>query len=341
MTFDELKQKARELPLKPGVYIMQNAKNEVIYVGKAKALKNRVSQYFQDSAGHTSKTRAMVAQIDHFDVIIAQSEFEALVLECALIKRHMPHYNILLKDGKGYPYIRLTAGEYPTFSIAGKVQEDGARYFGPYGSRGATQNIIDTLRTALKLPGCARKFPRDIGKERPCLNHHMGLCDGYCRPEMDQSRYREGIAQAVRLLEGKYDEVVDELTAEMERAAMDLRFERAAELRDRIRAIELLGKRQKVVAGSLADTDVVVSMDGVRHTLSAGTEVCLHPGQSITLTPGLYHRFWGEEGKGTVLVREVSMCNDDANDNCFYDPAGRFPEIIEDEAPLHLLCNEY
>jgi len=258
LTFDELKQKARELPLKPGVYIMQNAKNEVIYVGKAKALKNRVSQYFQDSAGHTSKTRAMVAQIDHFDVIIAQSEFEALVLECALIKRHMPHYNILLKDGKGYPYIRLTAAEeYPTFSLSGKVYDDGARYFGPYGSRGATQNIIDTLRTALKLPGCGKKFPRDIGKERPCLNHHMGLCDGYCRPEMDQSRYREGITQAIRLLEGKYDEVVDELTAEMERAAMDLRFERAAELRDRIRAIELLGKRQKVVAGSLADTDVV------------------------------------------------------------------------------------
>jgi len=258
LTFEELKQKARELPLKPGVYIMQNVKNEVIYVGKAKALRNRVSQYFQDSAGHSEKTRAMVAQIDHFDVIIAQSEFEALVLECALIKRHMPRYNILLKDSKGYPYIRLTAGEeYPVFSLSGKVYDDGARYFGPYGSRGATQNIVDTLKHAFKLPGCARKFPRDIGKERPCLNYHMGLCDGYCRPEMDQSRYRENIAQAVRLLEGKYDEVADELTAEMERAAEELRFERAAELRDRLRAIELLGKRQKVVAGSLADTDVV------------------------------------------------------------------------------------
>ena len=258
VTFEELKQKAHELPLKPGVYIMQNAKNQVIYVGKAKALKNRVSQYFQDAASHTEKTRAMVAQIDHFDVIIAQSEFEALVLECSLIKRHQPRYNILLKDAKGYPYLRLTVKEeYPRFSLAARVQDDGARYFGPYGSRGATQGIIDALLAALKLPACARKFPRDIGRERPCLNYHMGRCDGYCRPEMDQSRYGEAIRQAIRLLEGKHAEVTAELAAEMERAAEELRFERAAQLRDRIKAIELLGKRQKVMAGSLADTDVV------------------------------------------------------------------------------------
>ena len=258
MTFDELKEKAHALPLKPGVYIMQDAKNVVIYVGKAKALKNRVSQYFANLASHTEKTRAMVSQIDHFDVIVADSEFEALVLENSLIKRHQPRYNILLKDDKGYPYIRLTVKEaYPRFSLANKAAEDGARYFGPYGSRGNTQNIIDALRLALKLPSCSKKFPRDIGRERPCLNYHMGQCDGYCRKEMDQSRYREAIDQAVRLLEGKFQEVGDELKAEMELAAEELRFEKAAELRDRYRAIELLGKRQKVVAGSLADTDVV------------------------------------------------------------------------------------
>ena len=258
MTFDELKEKAHALPLKPGVYIMQDAKNVVIYVGKAKALKNRVSQYFANLASHTEKTRAMVSQIDHFDVIVADSEFEALVLENSLIKRHQPRYNILLKDDKGYPYIRLTVKEeYPRFSLANKAAEDGARYFGPYGSRGNTQNIIDALRLALKLPSCSKKFPRDIGKERPCLNYHMGQCDGYCRKNMDQSRYREAIDQAVRLLEGKFQEVGDELKAEMELAAEELRFEKAAELRDRYRAIELLGKRQKVVAGSLADTDVV------------------------------------------------------------------------------------
>lgn len=174
MTFEELKEKAHGLPLKPGVYIMQDAKNEVIYVGKAKALKNRVSQYFADLASHTEKTRAMVSQIDHFDVIIADSEFEALVLECSLIKRHQPKYNILLKDDKGYPYIRLTVQEaYPRFSLANKVAEDGARYFGPYGSRGASQAIIDALRAALRLPVCGKRFPpgHRKGTTLPLLPH--------------------------------------------------------------------------------------------------------------------------------------------------------------------------
>ncbi len=257
MTFDELKEKAHALPLKPGVYIMQNAQNEVIYVGKAKALKNRVSQYFANLASHTEKTRAMVSSIHHFDVIVADSEFEALVLECALIKRHQPKYNILLKDSKGYPYIRLTVKEeYPRFDLSNKVTEDGARYFGPYGSRGASNAIIDSLLDTFRLPTCHKKFPRDIGKGRPCLNFHMGKCDGYCRREMDQSRYRESTEQIVRLLEGKQGEVLKDLNAQMAQAAEELQFERAAALRDRVRAVELLSKRQKVV-GRLADTDVV------------------------------------------------------------------------------------
>ena len=256
MTFDELKEKAHALPLKPGVYIMQDAKSEVIYVGKAKALKNRVSQYFANLASHTEKTRAMVSQIDHFDVIIADSEFEALILESSLIKRHQPRYNILLKDDKGYPYIRLSREPYPQFSLANRVEEDGARYFGPYASRRSTQAIVDALRTALRLPTCRKKFPRDVGKERPCLNFHMGKCDGYCRSEDMKPRYDEAIAQAVSLLEGRFKEVKAQLTAGMEQAAEELRFEKAAELRDRLKAIELLGARQKVVAGAMADTDV-------------------------------------------------------------------------------------
>ena len=257
MTFEQLKEKAHSLPLKPGVYIMQDKQSAVIYVGKAKALKNRVSQYFQDSASHTEKTRAMVSQIDHFDVIIADSEFEALVLECSLIKRHQPRYNILLKDDKGYPYIRLSVQEeYPRFSLVNRPAQDGARYFGPYGSRGSTQAIIEALRTALRLPSCGTKFPRDIGKERPCLNYHMGQCSGYCRGAEWKTEHDEAVTQAVGLLEGRYKEIMADLTAEMERAAEELRFEKAAQLRDRLRAIELLSKRQKVVAGSLADTDV-------------------------------------------------------------------------------------
>ena len=258
MTFDELKDKALSLPLKPGVYLMMDKSGTVIYVGKAKALKNRVSQYFHDQGAHSPKTRAMVAQIDHFDTIVAGSEFEALVLEAALIKRHKPRYNILLKDDKGYPYIRLSVKDpYPQFSMAGRMADDGARSFGPFGGRGDTQAIIDALRGALKLPACGKKFPRDIGKERPCLNHHMGLCDGYCRKEMTRDQHRQAMDQAVRILEGKFSQVEKDLSEEMFQAAENLEFERAAALRDRLKAISLLGKRQKVVAGYLADTDVL------------------------------------------------------------------------------------
>ena len=258
MTFDQLKEKALSLPLKPGVYLMMDREGTVIHVGKAKALKNRVSQYFHDQAAHTEKTRAMVAQIDHFDTIVAGSEFEALVLENSLIKRHKPRYNILLKDDKGYPYIRLSVKEaYPRFSIQGRMADDGARYFGPFGGRHDTQSILDALRTALKLPACGKVFPRDQGKERPCLNYHMGQCDGYCRKEVPRSQHQQAIEQAVRLLEGKFGEVEKELKGQMEEAAEALEFEKAAALRDRLRAITLLGKRQKVVAGYLADTDVL------------------------------------------------------------------------------------
>lgn len=258
MTFEELKDKAHSLPFLPGVYLMMDASGEVIYVGKAKALRNRVSQYFQDAAGHTEKTRTMVAQIDHFDVIVADSEFEALVLECSLIKRHKPRYNILLKDDKGYPYVRLTVKEaYPRFSLAGKAAEDGAQYFGPFGGRRNTQELIDALRTAFRLPDCNRVFPRDIGKERPCLNHHMGKCDGYCRKDCSREQHAEAIRQVVRLLQGKFSDVERELNEQMMAAAEDLAFEKAALLRDRLQAISLLGKRQKVVTGRLSDTDVV------------------------------------------------------------------------------------
>ena len=336
MTFDELKEKAHALPLKPGVYIMQDKKNTVIYVGKAKALKNRVSQYFANLATHTEKTRAMVSQIDHFDVIVADSEFEALVLENSLIKRHQPRYNILLKDDKGYPYIRLTVKEpYPKFSLANRAAEDGARYFGPYGSRGNTQNIIDALRIALKLPSCNRKFPRDIGKERPCLNYHMGQCDGYCRTDMDQSRYREAIDQAVRLLEGKFQEVGDELKAEMELAAEELRFEKAAELRDRYRAIELLGKRQKVVAGSLADTDVVGFFQG---EATKSCFVVLHfAGGDLAAKDWELIDTPMEEDRADILSALVRQ---------YYAPRGQMPRQIllpcalEDEVPLMRLFSE-
>ncbi len=164
MTFEELKDKALSLPYLPGVYVMRDKSNQVIYVGKAKKLKNRVSQYFQDTASHTPKTRLMVSKIDHFDVIVASSEFEALILECSLIKRYLPKYNILLKDDKGYPYLRLDMRElYPKITIVSKPDRDGAEYFGPFGSRGMTHQVITAIRETLKLPDCSRQPPVSPG----------------------------------------------------------------------------------------------------------------------------------------------------------------------------------
>ena len=258
MTRDELKQAANSLPTEPGVYLMKDASDTVIYVGKAKKLKNRVSQYFQDTASHTAKTRRMVSLVDHFETIRAASEFEALVLECSLIKHYMPKYNILLKDDKGYPYLRLDLREsYPKITLANRVKDDGATYFGPYGSRGRSQQVIQTIQTVFRLPSCNKKFPRDIGKERPCLNYHMQQCDGFCRPEMPQAEYRRRMEQAKQLLEGKQKPLCEALRSQMEEASERLDFEHAAQYRDRLRAIEALGQRQLVTAGSMADTDVI------------------------------------------------------------------------------------
>ena len=258
MTREELKEAALSLPLEPGVYLMKDASDGVIYVGKAKKLKNRVSQYFQDTASHTPKTRRMVSQVDHFETITAATEFEALVLECSLIKHYMPKYNILLKDDKGYPYLRIDLQEaYPNLSLAGRVLDDGARYFGPYGSRGRSQQVIDAIRTTFRLPGCSKKFPRDIGKARPCLNFHMNACDGWCRKEADPEEYRNRIEQAVQLLEGKQQKLLAQLRKQMEACAERMEFEQAAQLRDRVRAIELLGQKQIVTASTRADSDVI------------------------------------------------------------------------------------
>ncbi len=258
MTFDELKEKALTLPYAPGVYIMRDKHDKVIYVGKAKKLKNRVSQYFQETVSHSPKTIMMVSKIHHFDVIVAASEFEALILECSLIKRHMPKYNILLKDDKGYPYLRLNMKEiYPTITMVSKPADDGAEYFGPYGGRSVTHAVMEAIRLTLKLPGCHKQFPRDVGKERPCLNYHMNQCAGWCQVSKSCTQYRETMLQTRQLLQGNYKAVADEIRQHMLDAADNLEFELAASLRDRLAAVENLGQKQLVTALTLADTDVV------------------------------------------------------------------------------------
>ncbi len=258
MTFEELKDKALSLPYAPGVYIMRDKTDKVIYVGKAKKLKNRVSQYFQNTGSHTPKTRLMVSKIHHFDVIVAASEFEALVLECSLIKRHLPKYNILLKDDKGYPYLRLDRKAiYPKITMVNRISDDGAEYFGPYGSRGVTNSLLEAIQLTLKLPGCKKEFPRELDKGRPCLNYHMNQCAGWCQSSQTANQYRERMEQARQLLMGNFKSVADQIKVQMLEAADNLEFELAASLRDRLNAVEALGQKQLVTAGALADTDVV------------------------------------------------------------------------------------
>ena len=263
MIIDELREKANRLPLLPGVYLMRDAEGTVIYVGKAKKLKNRVSSYFHGE--HPPKVAAMVDHVADFEVVVVNSEFEALMLENSLIKRHMPHYNILLRDDKGYPFVRLDMREeYPRFSVVKAPKDDGAKYFGPFGGRGTTFDILATLQKALSLPTCSRRFPRDIGRERPCLNFQMGLCAGYCRPEADPAEYRRSMEQAAMVLSGRSAELKQALTEQMEQAAEELRFEQAALYRDRLRAVENLGNRQKVIATAFADTDAVGFFRGAK-----------------------------------------------------------------------------
>ena len=253
---DALREKANNLPLLPGVYIMLDKHGEVIYVGKAKKLKNRVSSYFHGE--HLPKVEAMVQKVENFDVIVAGSEFEALVLENSLIKRHKPHYNILLKDDKGYPFIRVDVkSEYPRMTLVSKPAKDGAKYYGPFGGRSQTREIISTVSKTLLLPDCSRKFPRDIGKERPCLNYHMGNCAGWCLKDSDIENYRRTMQQAMLVLEGRSQELMDITRQQMEQAASELRFEKAAELRDRLQAIETLANKQRVISTAFADTDAI------------------------------------------------------------------------------------
>ena len=257
MTFEELKEKAHRLPQLPGVYLMHNKEGVVIYVGKAKSLRNRVSQYFADLAAHTLKTRRMVSNIDYFETIFANSELDALLLENTLIKKYKPKYNILLKDDKGYPFIRISKEPYPKLSVAGRREKDDALYFGPYGGRGTANMAIRLLSETFLLPSCTLIFPRDIGKERPCLQLHMKKCCGVCTGALSPEAYQDIIRQCIQVLEGKSSELEEQLQDKMEQAAEEMLFEQAAVYRDRIRAIQKLRQSRIAVVTGGADTDAL------------------------------------------------------------------------------------
>lgn len=262
----ELRQKAMRLPLSPGVYLMHNKAGEIIYIGKAKALKNRVSQYFGSEKNHDAKVRRMVSNVDWFEYILCDSEFEALVLESSLIKQNQPKYNILLKDDKGYSYIRVSGGPWPRITEVKKVEDDGARYIGPYLSSWSIKQTIDSARKIFKLPDCTRKFPQDFGKGRPCLNYYIKQCCAPCRGRVSEAEYNEAFQEALDFIKGGSSTSVKALTAKMEEAAENMEFELAARLRDRIAAINKMKERQKVVASKIEEQDVFALAQGETHT---------------------------------------------------------------------------
>lgn len=251
-----LKDKANKLPLTPGVYIMCNASHDIIYIGKAKALKNRVSQYFGSQEKHLPKVRKMISNVEDFDYILTDSEFEALVLECSLIKQNMPKYNILLKDDKGYSYIRVTGDKWRNIYPALQKLDDGAEYIGPFTAGYSVTKAVTEAKRIYKLPTCSKRFPRDIGKERPCLNSHIGLCCAPCSGRLSFEEYNANVEAALEFLKNGSRETVEKLKKEMEEAAELLDFERAARLRDIIRSIEKTSSRQKVVFATYKEQDV-------------------------------------------------------------------------------------
>lgn len=256
-----LRKKAMSLPLLPGVYIMKNANGEIIYIGKAKALKNRVSQYFGSQNRHPVKVRKMVENVDRFDYIVTGSEFEALVLECSLIKQHSPKYNILLKDDKGYSYIRISEGEYRKISAVFNKKDDGSEYIGPYLSSYSVRQSVDAANKIFKLPQCNKVFPRDFGKSRPCLNYYISQCCGLCTGKIKKSDYDEAVDGAIAFLKGDSRDIIADLRVKMEKAAEELDFEQAAKLRDRINSIERIKEKQKVVYKSVEEQDVFATAD--------------------------------------------------------------------------------
>lgn len=257
-----LREKAMKLPLTPGVYIMKNKDKKIIYIGKAKKLKNRVSQYFGSQNGHNTKVRKMVENVDDFDYILTDSEFEALVLECSLIKQNMPKYNILLKDDKGYSYIKITANPWGKISACFRKDDPTATYLGPYTGNFSVKNSVEEAREIFRLPSCQKVFPRDIGKGRPCLNYFISKCSAPCAGKISREEYEDNLSQAVEFLKGGSAETLKRLRAEMEEAAENLEFEKAAKIRDRIRSIERISNKQKVVVNGSTNEDVFAIAQG-------------------------------------------------------------------------------
>lgn len=258
-----IEEELKKLPGKPGVYIMHGEKDEIIYVGKAVSLKNRVRQYFQSSRNKGAKIEQMVTHITRFEYIVTDSELEALVLECNLIKEHRPKYNTMLKDDKTYPFIKVTVNEpYPRVLFSRTMKKDKAKYFGPYTSSTAVKDVIELVRKIYMVRSCNRSLPRDCGKDRPCLYYHMKQCTAPCQGNVSEEAYKQNIGQVLHFLNGNFQETIDQLTEKMMAASEEMRFEDAAGYRDLINSIRRIGERQKITTYGEEDRDIIaVAMD--------------------------------------------------------------------------------
>ena len=257
MVFD-IEEELKKLPAQPGVYIMRDAGDEIIYIGKAISLKNRVRQYFQGSRNKSAKIEQMVSKIARFEYIITDSELEALVLECNLIKEHRPRYNTMLKDDKSYPYIKVTTGEaYPRVLFSRTMKKDKSKYFGPYSSAGAVKDTIDLILKLYKIRTCNRNLPKDTGKERPCLNYYIKQCDAPCQGLISQEAYAGHIAMALEFLNGKYERVIKDLEQQMMQASELMDFEKAIEYRELLASVKKVAQKQKITSSSMEDRDII------------------------------------------------------------------------------------
>ena len=254
----QIEEELKKLPTKPGVYLMHDAQDRIIYVGKAINLRNRVRQYFQSSRDKTMKIQKMVSHIHHFEYIVTGSELEALVLECNLIKEHAPKYNTMLKDDKAYPYIRVTVQEeYPRVMFSRTMKRDHAKYFGPYTSVTAVRDTLDLLHKIYKIRTCNRALPKEIGKERPCLNYHIHQCDAPCQGYVSKEEYRKNVDKALEFLKGNYDEILEKLEADMKQAAANLEFEEAVTYRELLFSVQKVAQKQRITDSDMEDRDVI------------------------------------------------------------------------------------
>ena len=254
----QIEEELKKLPGQPGVYIMHDAKDAIIYVGKAISLKNRVRQYFQSSRDKTAKIKQMVSKIARFEYIVTDSELEALVLECNLIKEHRPRYNTMLKDDKTYPYIKVTASEeYPRILFSRQMKKDKNKYFGPFTSAGAVKDTIELIRKIYRIRACSRKPPQDMGKDRPCLYYHIHQCDAPCQGYISQADYQKSVKQAVGFLNGQYEPVMKYLEEKMRTASETMEFEKAIEYRDLLDSVRKVAQKQKITSQSMEDRDII------------------------------------------------------------------------------------